>query len=88
MTLKVKTATTVPIENKNPVLEVASGMDWHSIRRAHTKFHLSKYTLEASQEVAAEHPQKLTTTRQAKEIARLRTVNPHERSLKIIVTAM
>jgi hypothetical protein len=37
-------------------------------REGETKLHLSKYALEASQE-AAEHPQKLTITRQAKEIA-------------------
>ena len=37
-------------------------------RKGETKLHLSKYALEASQE-AAEHPEKLTITRQAKEIA-------------------
>ena len=37
-------------------------------RKGETKLHLSKYALEASQE-AAEHPQKLSITRQAKEIA-------------------
>src|SRR4030095_13522293 len=37
-------------------------------RKGETKLHLSKYALEASQE-AAKHPQKLTITRQAKEIA-------------------
>jgi hypothetical protein len=37
-------------------------------RKGETKLHLSKYALEASQE-AAEHPQKLKITRQAKEIA-------------------
>jgi hypothetical protein len=37
-------------------------------RKGETKLHLSKYALEASQE-AAEHPEKLKITRQAKEIA-------------------
>jgi len=37
-------------------------------RRNETKLHLSKYTVEASQE-AAGHPEKLKITRQAKEIA-------------------
>ena len=37
-------------------------------RKDQTKLHLSKYALEASHE-AAEHPQKLKITRQAKEIA-------------------
>ena len=41
-------------------------------RRAETKLHLSKYAVEASQE-AAEHPQKLKITRQAKEIAQTAT---------------
>jgi len=37
-------------------------------RKGETKLYLSKYALEASQE-AAEHPEKLKITRQAKEIA-------------------
>jgi hypothetical protein len=37
-------------------------------RKCETKLHLSKYALEASKE-AAEHPEKLKITRQAKEIA-------------------
>ena len=39
-------------------------------RKSETKLHLSKYTVEASQE-AAEHPDKLKITRQAKEIAQI-----------------
>src|SRR5262245_51140719 len=41
-------------------------------RRAETKLHVSKYAVEASQE-AAEHPQKLKITRQAKEISQTAT---------------
>jgi hypothetical protein len=48
-------------------------------RRNETKLHLSKYALEASQE-AAEHPQKLKITRQAKDIAQTASeVWPEER---------
>jgi hypothetical protein len=48
-------------------------------RKGQTKLHLSKYALEASQE-AAEHPQKLKITRQAKEIAQtVSEVWPEER---------
>jgi hypothetical protein len=48
-------------------------------RKHDTKLHLSKYTVEASQE-AAEHPDKLKITRQAKEIAQTASeVWPEER---------
>jgi hypothetical protein len=48
-------------------------------RKSKTKLHLSKYALEASQE-AAEHPEKLKITRQAKEIAQTASeVWPEER---------
>jgi hypothetical protein len=48
-------------------------------RKGETKLHLTKYALEASQE-AAEHPEKLKITRQAKEIAQTSSeVGPEER---------
>ena len=48
-------------------------------RKHETKLHLSKYSVEASQK-AAEHPEKLKITRQAKEIAQTASeVWPEER---------
>ena len=50
-----------------------------AIRKHETKLHLSKYSVEASLE-AAEHPEKLKITRQAKEIAQTAgEVRPEER---------